>query len=272
MAAQTFTFAATGDSLTHGVAGTVTQDEAYPALLNNRRAEIVVSNNVGVHGDTTAKMLVRKWDMFKLGRPNILTIYGGTNDLSTPTTVQASPTPTATVFAVEAGKGVAYPAGTWLTVAGEQSQVLSVATDTITLTSALAAGAPAAGAAVEMDTRKNLAEIALFAKAQGCTRIAIVGLHYFNFTAASTGIFDTVSAESARNGPLRVKQAAAAADAGVVYVDLYDWMRDLIVAGTYTQGDCLWHIWTNDQHLSEAGHAIVADALEATFTAQGWVA
>lgn len=261
-----FTFTAIGDSLTHGVAGTVTQNEAYPALINDRMARVVYAVNAGVQGDSTCMMVTRKFHIIRYGTPNILAIYGGTNDVSAASTVQASPTPTSTVFAVGAGKGAAYTAGGWLRVAGEQAQILSVATNTITLTAPLAGGAPAAGAVVEPDTQKNITEMAQYAQASGCSRVLVIGMHYWNFAAAG----DTTSVELARNSALRVKQAAAAAAVGAVYVDTYAWMRALIVAGTYTQGDNGWHVAPSDQHLNEAGQAILADVIEATITAQGW--
>lgn len=259
--------AAIGDSITHGVVADVTQAEAYPALLQSRVGRIVNAINSGDQGDSTANMLNRRATIVADGTPDIVIIYGGTNDVVPAGTVQASPVPTATVFALEAGKGGYYAADGWITVAGESAQILSVAGDTITLTAALAAGAPAVGAAVAIDTQKNLTELALYAQAIGCTKVLIPGSHYWNWTTGG----DTTTVELPRNATLRAKQAAAAAAAGVVYVDLYAHMRDLILAGTYTQGDNGWHSSTNNQHLNEAGQSILADAFLAAMQSEGWL-
>ena len=56
-----------------------------------------------------------------------------------------------------------------------------------------------------------------------------------------------------------------------MYVDFYDWMRDLIVAGTYTQGDdTAWHVAVSNAHLNNTGEQILADAIYAAMQAQGW--
>lgn len=258
---------AIGDSLTHGVVADVTQAEAYPALLDSRFGRLASVINAGDQGDSTANMMTRRADLISDGTPDIVIIYGGTNDVSPAGTVQASPAPTSTVFAIEAGKGQYYSADGWITVAGESAQILSVATDTITLTAALAAGAPAAGAAVAIDTQKNLTELALYAQGKGCDKILIAGNHYWNWTSGG----DTTSVELPRNATLRTKQEAAATAASAVYVDLYEHMRQLILAGTYTQGDNGWHSSANNQHLNEAGQQILADAFTVAMQAQGWL-
>ncbi|WP_054529714.1 SGNH/GDSL hydrolase family protein [Erythrobacter sp. SG61-1L] len=256
-----------GDSLTHGVVADVTQDEAYPALLNDRLERIVHAINAGVQGDSTAEMMNRRTEIIADGTPDIVIIYGGTNDVSTGGTVQASPTPTDTTFAIETGKGSYYKADGWITVGGEQKQILSVSGDTITLASALSGGAPATGTAVAIDTQKNLTELALYAQSKGCSKILIAGNHYWNWTSGG----DTVDTELARNATLRTKQQAAASAAGAVYVDLYEWMRQLIIDGIYTQGDNGWHSSSNNQHLNEAGQSILADAFESAMREEGWL-
>ncbi len=255
-----------GDSLTDGVVADVTQDEAYPALLAVDLAAVVSSLNKGVQGDSTAEMMSRRADIVADGTPDIAIIYGGTNDVSTVGTVQASPAPTATTFSIETGKGSYYKADGWIKVGGEQAQILSVAADAVTLTAALAGGAPAAGTAVAIDTEKNLTELALYAQSKGCSKVLMVGTHFWNWTSGG----DTVDVELARNATLRAYQQAAATAAGAVYVDLYAWMRQLILDGVYTQGDNGWHSSANNQHLNEAGQRILADAFEASIREQGW--
>lgn len=256
-----------GDSLTDGIVADVTHEEAYPALLGVDLAAVVSSINKGVQGDSTAEMYSRRADLIADGTPDIAIIYGGTNDVSTVGTVQASPTPTSTVFAIEAGKGGYYKADGWIKVGAEQVQILSVSTDTITLKTVLTGGAPAVGTAIAIDTQKNLTELALYAKSKGCSKILMVGTHYWNWTSGG----DTAEVELARNATLRAYQQAAATAAGVVYVDLYAWMKQLILSGKYVQGDNGWHSSANNQHLNEAGQRILADAFEAQIIAQGWV-
>ena len=260
-----FTIAAIGDSLTYAVNGGVLASQAYVKQLDDRLSRVVHSVNLGVSGDTTSDMMSRRWQMIREGTPNICIIYAGTNDPPTNDVVKASPVPTDTTFALNA-YAAGYEADGWITVGGESAQILSRASSVITLTAPLAGGAPAAGTAVEHDTQKNLTELANYVKNAGCKRVMIVGMHYFNFSAGA----DTTSVQLARNAGLRVKQQAAATATGSVYVDLYAWMAALITAGTYTQGDNLWHSAVNDQHLSLAGQTILADAIEAEIAAQGW--
>lgn len=266
--APKFTILAMGDSLTvaTGYAG-VTAADAYVKQLDTRQARIVYSVNAGYSGDTTSKMMARKTELIRYATPNVLILYGGTNDAATASTVQASPTPTATAFAVGSGFGPSFAAGGWILVGGVQARVQSIAGDTLTLSAPLAGGAPSVGAVAEVDTTKNLVEMGLYAKATGCTRILVIGNHYWNFASAG----DTTTTEWPRNATLRAKQQAAATTLGAVYVDLYAYMRALIVGGTYVQGDYTsWHVANGDQHLTKVGQTILTDAIEAALIAQGW--
>lgn len=265
---QSWVLASLGDSLTHGVVGTVTQDEAFTALLTNRLTRITTGLNLGQHGDTTALMYSRRTSVIGSGVPGIAIVYGGTNDPVYASTVQASPSATSSAFTVASGIGPFFRAGAWVFVAGERAQVSSVSSDRVTLTAPLAGGVPSAGATVTHDTQKNLEAIAAYIQGQGCSRILIAGMHYFNWTSGG----DTTGAQQAGNSALRTLQAAAAATAGAVYVDLYAHMRQLIISGTYTQGDwAAWHSSINDQHLNENGQSILADAFETSIRAAGWL-
>ena len=263
--APKFTIAAMGDSFTYatGTPG-VTANDAYVKQIDARQSRIVYSANLGESGDTTAEMMNRRWQLLRVGTPNMAIIYGSINDLAANTTVSASPTPTATVFTISGAFGYA-PDG-WITVAGEQAQVLSVSGSEITLTAPLVGGAPSAGADVAVDTQKNLTEMALYVKNAGCKRVMVLGLHYYNLAVGA----DTTSVEAPDNATLRAKQQAAATAAGVVYVDLYAWQRDLIIAGTRTQGNYAEHRSSSDPHLSLLGQTTLADAIEATIISQGW--
>jgi len=259
--------ACVGDSHTYNNSLGVAAAEFYTTVTAARLGRPWIGRNLGVSGDTTAGMLGRIATSIQPTVPRIAVIYGGTNDALGDTTVSASPTPTSTVFTV-AGNIIRYAAGAYITVAGEQAKILSIAGNQITLTAALAGGAPATGAAVKIATQKNLEEIIAYWQAQGVTKIALMGMHYWNF--ASGG--DTTSSQASGQAALRSLQAAAAAAKGVPFVNLYEWMRQLILAGTYTQGDDLaWHVAVSNQHLNATGERIVSDALTATLVAQGWV-
>lgn len=260
------TYVAMGDSYTYAINGGVVAAQAYVKVLDSRYARIGYSYNVGVSGNTTSNMMARKEEMLRVGIPNMSTIYGGTND-SVTSTVQASPTPTSTVFAVAGGLGPRFGVGGWITVNGEQAQILSRSTDTITLTAPLAGGAPAAGVTVANDTQKNLTELALYVKNAGCLRVAILGQHYYNLASGA----DTTTVELPANAALRVIQQAAATAAGVEYVDNYAWMRALIIAGTRTQGNYAEHVSSSDAHLTVLGQTTLADAIEAKALALGWI-
>ena len=109
----------------------------------------------------------------------------------------------------------------------------------------------------------------------GTTYAIVVSTQFVNWSAGG----DTLNTPGATYATLRTfQQAAATAKATtypgrVAYCDLYTYMRNLIVAGTYAEGDHLWHTADMNQHLNVAGEAIVADAVLATIQAQtGWLA
>jgi lysophospholipase L1-like esterase len=201
---------------------------------------------------------------------NIAVIYGGTNDRQYDTTVQASPTPTSTVFAVGAGKGDFYLPGTHLLVGAESALISSVSTDTITLAAPLSGGAPAAGTAVVLDTQTNLTAVGNAIRAAGCTRIVYGLMHYYNYSSGG----DTHSTPLASNVTMRALQsAAAAAVTGAVTCNFWNWMDNLIQTGAAVQGSYSWHVLDSNIHLNANGEMIIAQALYATIAAQtGWLA
>ncbi len=266
--APTFTMLAMGDSLTYAQGTGVTAADAYVKQLDTRLSRVTYSVNAGISGDSTGNMMARDWQILRYATPNIFILYAGTNDVTTNGTVAASPTPTSTVVTITPANGAYHGVGGWLLIGGQSAQILSKATNEFTLTAPLPGGAPAAGTTIEHDTEKNLTALLNKAKNAGCKRLMVIGMHYFNFATADA---DTVSVEIPRNAGIRAKQKAAALAAGAVYVDLYEWMRQLIIAGTYTQGDNGWHRDPNDQHLNLAGQTILADAIEAAIIAQGWL-
>lgn len=262
-----------GDSHTYNNSLTVIPEEFYPAkltaLLNAAGANVTGYNN-GVSGNTTGQMLSRVSVMTAAGVPNLAVVYGGANDPQYDTTVQASPSPTSTVFTVGSGKGASYIPGTYCKVGSESALIASVATDAITLAAPLAGGAPAAGTAVKINTQTNLKKIGDYLVAQGCSRIVYGGQHYLNFSSGG----DTHASPLAANVTLRGLQSAAAASVtGSVYCDFFAYMDNLIQTGQATQGSYSWHVLDSNSHLNAAGELILAQALYATIAAQpGWLA
>lgn len=109
----------------------------------------------------------------------------------------------------------------------------------------------------------------------GVEYVLVVSTQYLNYSSGG----DTLATPYATYATLRTYQDAAADTliaahpSKAAYVDLYTYMRNLIVAGTYAEGDHLWHVAATNQHLNAIGEQIVADAVLATMQAQtGWVA
>lgn len=242
----------------------------YPARLESLLRAGGISRtsvNKGISGNSTANIIARLATVTETGSADTAIIYAGTNDALGASTVQAAPAPTTTTFTVGAGKGLYYAAGGQIAVNGVACIVQSVATDAITLTAPLAS-APVAGQAVTIDTQTNLVTIGNALKAAGCSRLVVCGQHYLNF--ASGG--DTVGTPLASLVALRALQSAAATMLGALYVDFHAYMRALIVAGTYTQGnDTAWHVAVGNTHLNNTGEQILADAIYAAMQAAGWV-
>jgi len=246
-----------GDSHTYNNSYGLAARQFYPALVGVKCA--VPSINRGVSGDSTAQCYARRRQTVQCGIPDIALVYCGTNDLNAAPVVAASPVPTSTVFSIDTGESY-YVADGWITVAGESAQIASMSSKQITLTAALVGGAPSAGAAVRLDTQKNLEKIVAYWRSLGIprSRIYIVGQHYLNFSASG----DTVGTPQTLANTTRTAQSAAATAAGVNYIDTYAYMSALIGNG-YTQGDFAWHVADQNSHLNATGEAILASAIKA---------
>jgi lysophospholipase L1-like esterase len=264
--------AALGDSLTYNNSLGVPPNLFYPAMLAKGMNALgcnVKARNFGHSGDSTCMALARialttSWEI-----PQLVVIYLGTNDLNSTCvgTVQASPAPTTTSCSVTAGVGQYLPVGTWITINGQSTRVLTQVADALTFTAV--ASIPVSGQTVQADTQSNLVAIVNWFKAAGVPQIVLLGQHYFNF---SSGNYDTVSTPNAVNAALRVLQEAAATATSVPYVDLYAWMSALITGGTDTQGSNSWHVYAGNLHLNAYGQNILANAILSTIKAQtGWV-
>ncbi len=247
-------YAAEGDSHTLNVSFGLGENEFYPARVAAAVPQLGIRNH-GQSSDSTCKMLSQVDAFLSRGVPDVATIYGGSNDL--PTTVAATPAPTATVFDVANAGDLAVDG--WVIVGGESRRIAAISGTTVTLETALSA-APAAGASVEIDTQNNIESWLAAVKAAGTPTVGVIGSHYLNWPSAG----DTPTAEQPARAAIRARQQAAAQAQGAVYVDTYLHMRDLIVQGSVAQGDwAVWHQGVNNTHLTAAGEQTLADAVKA---------
>lgn len=242
--------------------------------------EIVV-RALGIGGNTTAQMVGRKKAMTQFEVPKIGVLYGGANDPSLSSTVNGGAA-TTTVIPLQSGAGQYYGVGSWVKISGERRQIASIATDTLTLATALS-GAPANATPVTIDTEYNLLELALALKAAGCTRVLVHGQHMKNWSAGG----DTLVAEEAVYAGLRVAQQAAVADmiaqgVDAVYVDNLAAMRALISSGAETLLSNCWSAYADNQHLNckrtrgdaagrGGGHDVLATNAVAAIVAKKWI-
>jgi hypothetical protein len=253
----TIALAGMGDSLTapYGYGNTPADTHLYRlvALLRAKYPAIgFIMRGYGIGGNTTAQMVARFGAMTQYEVPNIGILYGGANDGNGATTVNG--TATTTSVPLQAGLGTLYGAGSWIQVAGASAQVLSVSGDTLTLTAATAlASAPASGAAVAIDTRRNLAQMGKLLLAAGCKRMLVHGQHMKNWATGQGG--DTLTTEESYYASCRVAQQGAVADlvtagADAVYVDNLAAMRALISSGAEAANSNCWAPILNNQHLN----------------------
>lgn len=256
----TVALAAIGDSHTY-TAGSL--ENYWPYMVATKLSTSGESFNYGVSGESSAEMIPRMAALIGEA-PNMVGIYAGANDVST--TVEASPTPTDTVFTVaDVGKlGV----GGWITIGADTRQIASLDGTEVTLETALSV-APSGGATVEVDTQRNIEHmIDLLWNAQ-IYRVFVVGAHFRNFSSGSGR--DTITSQGTAQ-TMRVKQKAAADSRGVPYVDTYRFFSSLIRVGSQTQGDFAGHVADGDAHLNATGEDYqIARGVEQVIRQQGWV-
>lgn len=260
-----------GDSLTFNSSYGQVIRNFYPAVLESLLLAdgfARTSINKGVSGNSSLNVIGRLPNVLQAGSGDVAVIYIGTNDVGLigTTSVQASPTPTATTFGVATGVGIKYSPGGFLTVGGVEAVISSVSGDVLTLSAPLPS-APSVGAAVVPDTTSNIIAIGRALREAGFKRLLVGGMHYLNFATGG----DTVSTPLQQNVALRALQQAAANTLGVPFVDFHAYMQALIVAGTYTQGnDLAWHVAVGNQHLNNTGETILANAIYAAMQSAGW--
>lgn len=279
-----FVLACVGDSLTWNYTTQVNAADFWPSQLErllNAAGASVKARNLGASGEDTSLMVGRINAILKNGVPAVLAIMGGVNDPSTGgnTYVLASPAPTTTTFSVTGGRGQYYKANGWVDVWANgvkyTRQIDSVSTDAITLKVALPYAAYV-GNTLEHNTSKNIQQIGQAAIDAGCKKVVIVSTNYRNF-ANNSG--DQLAFPYGPNSLIRTAQQDAATTlaannptASVQYCDFYNYLRNLIVAGTVAQGnDLAWHVNLTDQHPNVAGNGYCAAAVRDTIVAAGWL-
>lgn len=243
-------YGAEGDSHTFNVSFDLDPEDFYPALIGD-----LAVRNAGGAGESSAHMLAQVNDFLSKGPPDVATIYAGSNDNDTD--ILASPVPTTTSFAVNDSSKLAV--GGWVFVNGESREISALVADIVTLAVPLSV-APNVLDIVAVDTQENIQRWVQVVDMAGAGVVAVIGSHYLNFPSGG----DTTSVEQAMRAACRLKQQAAAAAAGVTYIDTYAHMRALILAEQVVQGDwSIWHQGADNTHLTASGEAVLADAIRA---------
>jgi lysophospholipase L1-like esterase len=115
-------------------------------------------------------------------------------------------------------------------------------------------------------TQANIQNMIQTLKANGVAKILVVSAQYQNFSSGG----DTLATPYAAYVPVRQAQQAAASAENVVFVDLYNFLRNRIVNGLDTQGSFSWHYADGNQHFNAYGEDLVAQCILASIQAQGW--
>lgn len=126
-------------------------------------------------------------------------------------------------------------------------------------------------------TESNIEAIIEHCFDAGTTYAVVVSPQFLNYTSGGESTAQSKPAggyEAVYDAQVEAVTDAEATYAGrVVFCDLWDYMRDLIVAGTESLASASWHVAGTNQHLNTLGQRYVAAAVQATITAQsGWIA
>ena len=243
----------------------VQPDQFYPARVADALGPRIISVNEGWSGDSTAEMVHQLPDFLRSGRPDIATIYAGSNDA--PISIVGDTVPTATEFSVEPALASRLEVGGFVVVNGEQKRVASRVGNMITLDQPLAL-TPLVGDMITPDTQANLEYWVDEVRAKGVTKIAVIGLHFINFSNGG----ETPEQQHPSRSALRDKQRAAANSRNVPYIDTYSHMANKIINGEVVAGDDLsWHVDVGNTHLNVAGEQALADAVHDAFVSLGWL-
>lgn len=119
----------------------------------------------------------------------------------------------------------------------------------------------------QAQTQANIESMITSLQNSGVSKIMVVSAQYLNFSTGG----DTLSTPYAAYAPVRqAQQDAANAHSGVVFVDLYTYLRNRIVNGQDTQGAFSWHVADANQHFNSYGCGLVAQCVLASIQSQGW--
>jgi lysophospholipase L1-like esterase len=253
-----------GDSMVfHQSLGVSPSDFWHYKLQKALRAQgcEVMCRNWGRSGWGTSQLMVAQANVLAYEVPDVALIMAGHNDFTQTIQVVASPVPTTTSCSVTPGKGVYLDVGCSFTINGQVRTVATRSTDAITWLVPLS-GTPNTGDALTVNTAVNLQALGQYLVGKGA-KVGFVGKPYQNF---STGSYDTVNAQDSVMAATRTAQKAAADALGVPYVDMYAWMKNLIVTGVDTQGSYSWHVFDQNTHHNAYGNQIIADATLAALT------
>lgn len=266
-----------GDSHTMEFKTSVRADQKHPCVVERLLRGLgasVRARNFAIGGRTSSNVFyeqILSGQATQFTVPKLASIYVGENDWGFKTTI-ASVSST-TVFTVQSGFGRYYSPGANIIVGSTNCKVLSLSTDTITLTSAITL--PTVGQAVINNTRQNIYDMVIYLNSLGTTMFNITGAHYLNFPSAG----DTVSVKSARTTYMITEQQAAVAlisaaigSDKVVYSNTWDFMAAAITNGTVIQGSLSWHLPNVDVHLNVVGQGTyLAPPIVTAIQSKGWI-
>jgi lysophospholipase L1-like esterase len=124
-------------------------------------------------------------------------------------------------------------------------------------------------------TQANIVSMATTLLTAGTQYIVVLDTQFLNYSTGG----DSIVLPSPTYATLRSFQLAAANQliaaypGRVAYCGVYQYMNDLIVAGTVVAHSFSWHVADSNQHLNALGEGYVAAAAMATIQAQpGWIA
>lgn len=124
-------------------------------------------------------------------------------------------------------------------------------------------------------TQANIETLIQTILTSGCDKVLVINTQYLNFSTGgdtTTDPYDTYA--TLRGFQVEAVSSFATSNPGqVVLVDLYGYMKSLIVNGTETQGSFSWHVADSNQHLNLLGNTYVHNIVLSTLQAQdGWIA
>lgn len=106
----------------------------------------------------------------------------------------------------------------------------------------------------------------------GTSKIIVVTPQFLNYTSGGDFTGVTPKTDTTCNYATVIAAVKSAAlSKGVVACDLFNYLRDRIVAGTDAAQSASWHDAPTDQHFNGYGHDLVARVILATIQAQNWV-